>query len=65
MPTEDVGTVVVQVSALLSRERADVHIRMDAPCVDQTIARLRNDKQPLSRRERQVAPIEEMVDVGR
>jgi len=54
MSVEDVSPVVVQVGALLSREGADVHIRMDAPRVDEAVANIRNDEEPEIGRERQV-----------
>jgi hypothetical protein len=44
MSIEDVRAMVVQVGTLLSAERADVHISIDAPCVGQSITHLRYDE---------------------
>lgn len=60
---EHVRAVVVQVGVLLPGELADSHAGVNAPGVEQLVSDFRNDDQFLTSGKRDVALIEEVVDV--
>lgn len=60
---EHVHTVVLEVRILFTRELADAYAGVDAPRVEELIPNLRDDDQLLIPRERDVALVEQVVDV--
>ena len=55
----------IQVGALLSRELANPYTRIDAPGVEKLVSDLWHDDELLARGERDVALVEQVVDVRR
>ena len=62
---EHVHSVIIQVSVLLPREVAHAHTRVDSPRIQKLVSDLRDDDQFLPVGERDVALVEEVIDVRR
>ena len=62
---EDTGAVIVEVRVLFARELPDAHARVNPPRVQQLVPDLRHDDQGLITGERDIALVEEVIDVRR
>ena len=62
---EHVHPVIIQIGALLRREFANTHARVYSPRIKQLVSDLWDDEQFLVAGERDVALVEQMIDVRR
>ena len=60
---EHVGTVVVEVGALFTRELTNANARMDAPRIEELVSDLGNDDQLLIARKSDVPLVEQVINV--
>lgn len=57
--------MIVQISVLLSRELADANAGIDSPGIEKVVPDLGNDHQFLAAGKRDVALVEEVIDMRR